>query len=552
MMITSVLIVFMYKCLLIKCHRQNKPFPAHRHGPKGVFFGCKELSGKGAKEAKTQRNSWKSGIALRLCFLCVFARKNFPREMYLSGYVTTPACLLSSRRVETVTQPNRRNEKLNTFRKTRIVMTTAGSLGDLNPYIALALEMKKRNIEPVIASTDAYRERVESLNIEFHAIRPKMAKPDTPEYFEKVKGVVDPNRGAEYLFKRILVPALRDTYQDLSAAIKGADLLITHPIVLAGPPLAQKSGIPWISTVLSPASLWSAFDPFVPPNMPWIHGLLKLGGPPIARLYKKLMKAVTDPWLKDVYAFRAELGLPRGEHGLFEGQYAPELNLALFSKVMYEPQADWPANTVVTGFPFFDKKDNAPVDPELLRFLNSGPAPIVFTLGSAAIHVAGNFYQESAAAAKVLNRRAILLLGSDRNRPKEPLPEGVVAFDYAPFGELLPRAAAMIHQGGVGTTGQGLRAGIPMIVVPFAHDQPDNAARIGRLGVARTITRDSYKAERVATELKELLENPSYSRCAREVGSRVRSESGAALAVDLIMDQLNQQQADRFALRTVA
>ncbi len=383
-----------------------------------------------------------------------------------------------------------------------------GSLGDLNPYIALALEMKKRNVEPVIASTDAYRERVESLNIEFHPIRPAMAKPDTPEYFEKVQGVVDPKHGAEYLFKRLLVPALRDAYQDLSVAIKGADLLITHPIVLAGPLVAQKSGIPWISTVLSPASLWSAFDPWVPPNTPWLHGLLKLGGPSAARLYKKLMKAVTEPWLRDVYAFRAELGLPRGEHALFEGQYAPELNLALFSTVMCEPQADWPANTVITGFPFFDKKDNAPVDPELLRFLNSGPAPIVFTLGSAAVHVAGNFYQESVAAAKLLNRRAILLVGSDRNRPKDPLPDGVVAFDYAPFGELLPRAAAMVHQGGVGTTGQGLCAGIPMIVVPFAHDQPDNAARIGRLGVARTIARNSYKAERGAGDLRDLRFGP--------------------------------------------
>jgi hypothetical protein len=67
----------MYKCLLIKCHRQNKPFPAHRHGPKGVFFGCKELSGKGAKEAKTQRNSWKSGIALRLLLPLRLCAKKF-------------------------------------------------------------------------------------------------------------------------------------------------------------------------------------------------------------------------------------------------------------------------------------------------------------------------------------------------------------------------------------------------------------------------------------------------------------------------------------------
>lgn len=442
--------------------------------------------------------------------------------------------------------------KLNTVKKTRVVMTTIGSLGDLNPYIALALEMKKRNVAPVIATSETYRERVESLAIDFHPIRPAMPAPETPEYVEMVDGVVDPNHGAEYLFKRILVPAIRDMYQDLSAAIKGADLLVTHPIVLAGPPLAQKSGIPWVSTVLAPASLWSAFDPWVPPNTPWLHGLLKLGGPYLAWLYRKLIEALTDPWLSQVYDFRGELGLPRGEHALFDGQFAPDLNLALFSNVMCEPQADWPANTTITGFPFFDKKDNSPVDSELLRFLNNGPAPIVFTLGSAAVHVGGNFYRESVAAAKLLNRRAILLVGSDRNLPKHPLPEGIAAFNYAPFGELLPRAAAMVHQGGVGTTGQGLRAGIPMLVVPFAHDQHDNAARVERLGVARTIARDNYKAERVATELKELLSNPFYSRCAKEIGSRVRSESGAALAVDLILNQINERKANRFRLRNVA
>src|ERR1044072_252553 len=442
--------------------------------------------------------------------------------------------------------------KKNILRRRRVVMATIGSLGDLHPYIALALEMRKRYVEPVIATSNIHRERIESRNIEFQEIRPAMPQPGTPEYLKMHDGVMDPNRGAEYLFKRILVPAVRDMYADLREAIEDADLLVTHPLILAGPLVAQKTGIPWVSTELAPASLWSAFDPFVPPNTPWIHGLLKAGGPFAARLYMKLMKAVTSPWLTELYEFRDELGLPPGGHPLFEEQYAPNLNLALFSSVFCEPQPDWPANTVITGFPFFDRKDNQPPDVDLLRFLGRGPAPIVFTLGSAAVHLAGDFYRESIAAAKLLKRRAVLLVGSDQNRPKESLLEDVIAVNYAPLGDLLPRAAAMVHQGGVGTTGQGLRAGIPILVVPFAHDQPDNAARIERLGVARTIGRDSYKAGRVATELKELLGNPSYSRCAREVGSRVRSENGAALAVDLIMDQLNERNANRFALRTVA
>jgi rhamnosyltransferase subunit B len=431
-------------------------------------------------------------------------------------------------------------------------MATIGSLGDLHPYIAVALEMKRRYIEPVIATTANYREKVESLGIQFHAIRPELPNPGTPEYLEMMDGVVDPNHGAEYLFKQLLVPAVRGMYRDLSAAIRGADLLVTHPIVLAGPLVAEKSGIPWISTVLSPASLWSDFDPFVPPNMPWFHKVLTFLGPSAARLYKKGIETLTDPWLVPLYELREDLGLPPAEHPLFEGQFSPELNLALFGRALCEPKSDWPQNTVVTGFPFFDQQDNASMDPELEKFLGAGPPPIVFTLGSAAVHVAGNFYRESVAAAKLLQRRAVLLVGSDENRPKEPLPEGIAVFNYAPFGELLPRAKALVHQGGVGTTGQGLRAGIPMLVVPFAHDQPDNAARVTRLGVGRTISRRNYKAERVAKELRELLLNPFYVRRAYQIGHRVRCENGALLAVSHILDRLNERKSNHVALRTVA
>ena len=95
---------------------------------------------------------------------------------------------------------------MNTFSRNRVVMATIGSLGDLHPYIALALEMRKRYIEPVIATSEIYRQRIESLNIEFYPIRPAMPEPETPEYFKMIDSVVDPNRGAEYLFKRILAP----------------------------------------------------------------------------------------------------------------------------------------------------------------------------------------------------------------------------------------------------------------------------------------------------------------------------------------------------------
>lgn len=424
------------------------------------------------------------------------------------------------------------------FGTKRIVMTTFGSLGDLHPYIALALEMKKRDVQPVIVTSEVYREKVEALDIEFHPMRPYLPDLDSDAAVEIIDKIFDPQRGAQFLFKDLVVPSLRDSYEDLKTAIEGADLLVSHPMTLAAPLLAQKTGMPWVSSVLAPASLWSNYDPFVPPNAVWLYHVLRLGGPIVARGFKKLVETMTNPWFKPLYAFRKELNLPNGDHPIFEGQYSPELNLGLFSKAMYQRPVDCPRNTIITGFPFFDKKDSSSISRELLNFLNSGSAPIVFTLGSSAVHVAGDFFRESIEVARLLNRRAVLLVGDDKNMPKGPLPEGIVAFAYAPYGELLPRAVAMVHQGGVGTTGQGLRAGIPMLVMPYSHDQPDNAARVTRLGVARTISRKNYKTERVAKELRELLENPSYAKRAKEIGQQVRAENGAENAVNLILSQI--------------
>jgi UDP:flavonoid glycosyltransferase YjiC (YdhE family) len=111
---------------------------------------------------------------------------------------------------------------------------------------------------------------------------------------------------------------------------------------------------------------------------------------------------------------------------------------------------------------------------------------------------------------------------------------------YAPHAELFPRAAAIVHHGGVGTTGQGLASGRPMIVVPHSHDQPDNADRCVRLGVAHAIDAREYRAPRVAASLKTLLDDPSVGARARQVASKVRSEHGARAAADAIVRQIER------------
>ena len=199
-------------------------------------------------------------------------------------------------------------------------------------------------------------------------------------------------------------------------------------------------------------------------------------------------------------------------------------------------QKDWPENTLITGFCYYDADvGNAKLPEHLENFVAGGEAPVVFTLGSAAVLAAGKFYEFSARAAMKLGVRAVLLIGSDpRNRPERELPETICVADYAPYAALFSRAQMVVHQGGVGTVAQCLRAGKPMLIMPYSHDQPDNARRMRRLGVGRTIQRQKYTPLRVARRLKAMLEDERMRRRAASVGERLKQEDGVRVACDAL------------------
>jgi len=139
--------------------------------------------------------------------------------------------------------------------------------------------------------------------------------------------------------------------------------------------------------------------------------------------------------------------------------------------------------------------------------------------------------------------RALLLVGDRKNLGPATIPEGIAAFDYAPYSTLMPRCAAIVHQGGVGTTGQGLRAGRPMLFMPFGHDTHDTARRAGELGVARTLPQKRFTPPQLALELTELLESPRYRNRAREVAEQIRAEDGTNTACDVIEEMLERPAA---------
>jgi UDP:flavonoid glycosyltransferase YjiC (YdhE family) len=193
-------------------------------------------------------------------------------------------------------------------RDKRIVITTFGSLGDLHPYYALALELKARGHRPVLATSDIYRKKTAALGIEFHSVRPQLPDLDDPAAMVVMEKAMDAKRGSEYLLKEVLLPAVRDAYADLSAAVRGADLLVTHPVTFAAPLVAQKTGMPWAATMLAPLSLWSSHEAPVLGNLPWFHPLVNFGGPVVGHALRKLIDAITKPWMRPLYEFRKELG----------------------------------------------------------------------------------------------------------------------------------------------------------------------------------------------------------------------------------------------------
>jgi UDP:flavonoid glycosyltransferase YjiC (YdhE family) len=198
--------------------------------------------------------------------------------------------------------------------------------------------------------------------------------------------------------------------------------------------------------------------------------------------------------------------------------HSPDRVIALFPDWFGPPQPDWPAQTHVTGFPMFDESGLREVPADLEDFLNAGEPPVVFTPGSA-MSQGTAFFREAAGALHLLGKRGILLSRFADTIPAD-LPEGVRHFSYIPLSQVLPRAAALVYHGGVGTCAQALRAGIPQLVQPMAHDQLDNLSRVRELGVGDGLHPRQFKAKRIAAMLDRLLHDAALKARAVEVSKR--------------------------------
>jgi UDP:flavonoid glycosyltransferase YjiC (YdhE family) len=424
----------------------------------------------------------------------------------------------------------------------KVVLATVGSLGDLHPFIALGRALRERGVDVVLASAAEYRDKVQASGIAFHPLRPSFEEMQRDLRLDRAQLTRLVMDDSAFLFRKLIVPYVSMAFEDMMRVTSDADLVITSSLAFGARLAAEKRGLACIALVLQPMMFLSAYDPPVIPNAEWLSALLRSLGPAPAGLALSVLKAASKILFRPLQALRAGIGLPRAAADpLFDGQFTAAGAIGMYSPLLGAVQPDYPRPTSIVGFAPFDSEDGlaSRLDPELTAFLERGAAPLVFTLGSTVVNSPGDFYYESLAAARACAARAVLIVGEEAVADYARFGSSdVLICAYAPHSLVLPRAAAVVHHGGIGTLAQALRAGRPQLIVPHFADQLDNAARAARLGVARVLPPRRYTAASAGRELGILLRVTGYLARAREVGDSLAAEDGAAQAARVVLDRL--------------
>jgi rhamnosyltransferase subunit B len=416
-----------------------------------------------------------------------------------------------------------------------VILTPVGSAGDVNPFIVVGRELRRRGHRVTLLATDVFAEVVANAGLQFASVASR-------EEYERATNNPDlwhPRRGLKVILD-LLLPQIRRAYAILEREYQPNEMvLVGHPLALPTRVFEESHRVPAVTIHLAPGVFRSDFRQ---PAMP--SGADISGWPRWAKrlLWWAVDRLSIDPLITPALnAWRAELGL-RPVSRVFQSWInSPRRVLGLFPDWFGDPQPDWPPQLRLTGFVLSDEscaptQEAAASRAGLEQFLASGDAPVVFTPGSANQHGA-EFFRAAIDATARLGRRALLVTGYRDHLPAA-LPGHAYHARYASFATLFPRAAAVVHHGGIGTCAQGLAAGVPQLVMPMAFDQPDNALRLTRLGVAAALPPSRFTARRVAESLSGLLSDDVKIAC-RRLSKKIDGAESLKRACDAIEERFD-------------
>lgn len=408
----------------------------------------------------------------------------------------------------------------------KALLIAIGSHGDVHPFVGIGLALRARGHGVTLMASGHFESLARRAGLDFApagTAEEYQALALRPELWHPMKGF--------RLIMRNTVHAMRPVYDLIAGRYVPGETVVAASTLALGARVAQdKLGVPTATVHLQPSTIRTSYEtPRLPggPLRPWQPPWVK------SALWWVADKLVIDPALAaGVNAFRAEVGLPPVARVMKDWWNSPDRVIGMFPDWFARPQPDWPPQTRLAGFPLYDEKGLEPPPVALVRFLDAGEKPVAFTPGSA-MWQGRAFFDAAVGTCKLLGRRGLLLSRRAEHIPPR-LPPEVLHVPYAPFSELLPRCAALVHHGGVGTSSQALAAGVPQLVTPMAHDQPDNAERLERLGVARGIPVERFTPEVGAQLLGELLGSSDVARACEVVQERMKASHGTDTACDII------------------
>jgi UDP:flavonoid glycosyltransferase YjiC (YdhE family) len=398
-----------------------------------------------------------------------------------------------------------------------VILATLGTDGDVLPYVGLGAALRRRGHRVTLVAAEDYRGLAGRHGLGF---APLVSGDENrrllfdPDFWDPVKGPVVGARWGVRLLGR--------NYELFAGLARdGESVFVASPALLAARLVQEKLGRPLATIILQP---WMIRSSTAPPVMPAGLSLPPWAPRPVRDLYWWAFDRAGELLMgRQLWALRRRLGLPPVRR-VFDWWLSPQLVIGMFPEAYGRPQADWAPQIRLVGFPRFDGRPGAAVEDDLATFCAQAEPPVTFTFGTGMVHGSGLF-RACVEACRILGVRGILLTRYAAQLPTT-LPPNVRHAAFAPFRDLFPRCAAVVHHGGVGTIAEALAAGVPQLILPIAFDQKDNAIRVKSLGAGDWLRARRARGDRIAAALSNLITPGARDRCRAVAG---RFASGDAL-----------------------